>query len=144
MKVLITAILLLISTLTYSQHIEEYEDKLATYIYLAIDPEGMMDCIDTSKNSHYIEFTDVSDEYLVIELSEFTIDRFYKETITEDLLRRIYYKIYENYERRFLRRGKEFTRSSYEMTVYLLLHQDLEDPEMIFGRSYITFKIYFQ
>ena len=84
------------------------------------------------------------DEYSEIECSEFTIDRFYKETITEDLLLRMYYKIYETYERRFLRRGKVFTRSSYEMTIYLLLHQDLEDPKMILGRSYITFKIYFQ
>jgi hypothetical protein len=144
MKGIITAVLLLLSTITYSQCVDEYENKLATYLYLAIDHDGRMDCIDTNRKAFCIEYTEVSEGYVGIDCSEFTIDQFLKETITDDLLYRMYDKIYETYERKFIRRGKVLNRTSYEMKIDLDLHHDSEDPELIFGKTYVTFKIYFQ
>jgi hypothetical protein len=143
MKKLITIALLFIFSTTYSQSIDKYEKQLSSYLYLSIDHDGLMDCLDSTKSAITIELTESSD-IIVMDCSEFTLNKFYSETITDDLLFRMFEKINKKYLKILFNRRKPFTRTGYQMSTLVKIKQDIEEPEMIFGKTYVTFKIYFQ
>jgi len=135
MKKLLTTLLLALSLSAYAQSTApDYEEKIATYIYLDIDHDDRWGCIDTSKNAKPVTSITygVSLECYSYDIDEFILNEHYRVAITDAVLDEIYTKITDAYYRSYKTEAsrKAIRNSGMQMQIKNIITETLEEDEV--------------